>query len=92
MNDLKIKAILSPILGIVSIGLFCLSKNLGLDYLIVMLVAMVCSILGLMWGIQGLRVMRQNLFIIGIVICSFGLLGSIYMLIGWIVMAGWLYL
>lgn len=83
---------LSPILGMVSISLFCLPKGLGPEFLLFAFLALLFAILGLILGKKGLKSAKRNLSIIGIVVCSIGLLGSIYMFLGWLLMGGWIYL
>ena len=90
MDTLKIKTIISPILGIISIGLFFVPSGLGFDFLIYHSVALFCAILGLIWGIKGFKsgIAKKSLAILGIILCSIGLLGVIYMFFVWIIMGG----
>ena len=62
----------------------------ALEFLLTFIVAMICTILGLTLGIKGLKSNRKNLAIAGIAVCAVVLLFWMYLLIVWIVMAGWM--
>ena len=92
IDTLKIKPIFPSILGIISIGLSWLSSavvtGLGIDYLITMSIAFICAIWGLILGTKGIKTDKKNLAIIGIILCSLGLIGAILMFIGWLTVGG----
>lgn len=92
-SDQKIKAITSFLLGIILLGSWAIAfiKSLGLDLIGVMIVSLggsVISILGVIFGVQGLKSSKRNLAIIGIVLCLLVLFFSIYIFIGWLIVGG----
>ena len=61
-------------------------------FLLGMAVAWICAIVGLNFGIQGLKSTRRKLAIAGITICTFSLLSWTGLLLVWLVGGGPIYL
>lgn len=90
------KATYSLILGIISIILSFilflrvggLDSGSGLVFLLGMIAAGICAILGLTFGIKGLKSTRRKLAIVGIVVCAITILIWMYMFLGWLMVGG----
>ena len=95
-SNFKRKTILSLILGIVSIVWPLLSPYLwyyqSWFYFLSLLGAIICAVIGLNFGIRGLKLPKKNPAILGITLSLIGLLFSLYMFFGWIMVGGPLFL
>jgi len=85
-----IKNIFSVILGLVSIGLFFIPSNLGLDFLIYRGMSLIFASIGIIWSVEGLKSTKNSLNIVGIIVSSIGLIGALYAWVGWIIIGGWM--
>ena len=92
---------ISLILGIISIVLpyiiviwtgTGISYGSALVFLLGMIVAGICAIFGLIFGIKGLKSTRRKLAIVGIAVCAVSLLLWTWDLLGWLMMGGLIYL
>lgn len=95
------KAAHSLVLGIISIVLPYLiviwqgtgvHSGSALVFVIGIAIAFMCAIVGLSFGIQGLKSTRRKLAIVGIAACAIGLLLWAWGLLGWLMMGGPIYL
>jgi len=83
-------------LGIISIILpyIMVWRGTGINYgsarvfLLGILVAGICGIFGLVFGIKGLKLNRKRLAVVGIIMCTISLLLWIWGLVGWLMMGG----
>lgn len=66
-----------------------LTPGSALDFLLGVIVAGICAILGLTFGIKGLKSTRRKLAIAGIAVCAIGLLILIWGLLVWSIMTLW---
>jgi hypothetical protein len=89
----------SLILGIVSVVLpfILIWQGVGLYgtapvFLLGMTVAGICAIVGLTFGIKGLKSTRRKLAIVGIAVCAISLLFWMYLLVAWLMVGGLTYL
>jgi len=64
----------------------------ALVFLLGIIVAMICAILGLTFGIKGLKSTRRKLAIVGIAVCAISLLWWMYLFGTWLYMGGLIYL
>ena len=93
MNSLRLKTIISPLLGIISIGLYWFRPlEGGFTLLIYITMGLLCAIIGLILGIKELKTPSKSLAIIGIIVCTISLLWGICGLILWWAMGEWQYL
>ena len=93
------KATYSLILGIISVILqpywvsfYGIDLGSGLAFPLRMVIALICAIVGLNFGVQGLKSPRRKLAIAGIAICAISLLCWIYLFIASLIMGGPIYL
>jgi hypothetical protein len=89
------QVIISPILGIISILLPFLLPYLEVrtiyDAWVIflgLLTAIMCSIIGLIFGLKGLKLSPKILVVVGIVLSLIGLLFSTYLFLGWLTVGG----
>lgn len=64
----------------------------ALVFLLGMIVAGICAIFGLIFGIQGLKSIRRKLAIVGITVCAISLLSWTWLLLVWLMGGGPIYL
>ncbi len=97
----RYQAVYSLILGIISIILpyiiiaiqgTGISHGSALVFLLGMIVAVICAIIGLILGIKGLKSDGKKLAIAGITVCAIGLIILIWDLLGWMMAGGTIYL
>lgn len=88
------KTAYSVILGVISVILPLILIWYGVNFvpgrvfLLVMVIAGACAIVGLNFGIKGLKSTRRKLATIGISVCAISTLFCIYLLVGWLIMGG----
>jgi len=88
------KTAYSLILGVISVILPLILIWYGVNFvpgrvfLLVMLIAGACAIVGLIFGIKGLKSTRRRLAIVGIAICLISLLFWMYLSLGWLTWGG----
>ena len=60
----------------------------GRVFLLGMIVAAICAIIGLIWGIKGLKSTRKRLAIAGITVCTISLPFWMYNFLVWLTIGG----
>jgi hypothetical protein len=89
------QAVYSLILGVISIILPWLMVWYNINFipvpifLPVLAIAAISAIIGLVFGKEGLRSHKKRPVIAGLSACAIGLLSCIYVLVAWLMIAGW---